>query len=59
MWFVKLSPDRTLIEARVAGAILQNKGFNSMWVFGGVLSIAGGWDNDGKPEHPGILETAS
>ncbi|KAJ5747706.1 MFS general substrate transporter [Penicillium nucicola] len=31
-----------LIGTPVAGAILQNEGFNSMWIFGGVLSIAGG-----------------
>ena len=31
-----------LIGTPVAGAILQNKGFNSMWIFGGIMSIAGG-----------------
>lgn len=30
-----------LIGTPVAGAILQRKGFNDMWVFGGVMSIAG------------------
>lgn len=31
-----------LVGTPAAGAILQSKGFNSMWIFGGVLSIAGG-----------------
>ncbi|KAF9884238.1 hypothetical protein FE257_001970 [Aspergillus nanangensis] len=31
-----------LIGSPVAGVILQKNGFNSMWTFGGVLSIAGG-----------------
>ncbi|KAJ5177671.1 MFS general substrate transporter [Penicillium coprophilum] len=31
-----------LIGTPVAGAILQSKGFNSMWIFGGIMSIAGG-----------------
>lgn len=31
-----------LIGTPVAGKILQDHGFNSMWVFGGVLSIVGG-----------------
>lgn len=31
-----------LIGTPVAGVILQDKGFNAMWVFGGVMSIAGG-----------------
>lgn len=31
-----------LIGTPVAGAILQNEGFNLMWKFGGIMSIAGG-----------------
>ncbi|GES66585.1 monocarboxylate permease [Aspergillus terreus] len=31
-----------LIGTPSAGAILQDRGFNAMWVFGGVMSIAGG-----------------
>ncbi|KAL5360115.1 major facilitator superfamily domain-containing protein [Aspergillus floccosus] len=31
-----------LIGTPSAGAILQDRGFNGMWVFGGVMSIAGG-----------------
>lgn len=31
-----------LVGTPAAGAILQSKGFNSVWIFGGVLSIAGG-----------------
>lgn len=31
-----------LIGSPVAGAILQARGFNSMWIFAGVMSIAGG-----------------
>lgn len=31
-----------LIGTPVTGAILQNKGFNLMWIFGGIMSIAGG-----------------
>lgn len=31
-----------LIGSPVAGAILQQRGFNSMWIFAGVMSIAGG-----------------
>jgi predicted MFS family arabinose efflux permease len=31
-----------LIGTPVAGAILQSKGFNSMWIFGAIMSIAGG-----------------
>lgn len=31
-----------LIGTPSAGAILQDKGFNTMWIFGAVMSIAGG-----------------
>ncbi|KZF18992.1 MFS general substrate transporter [Xylona heveae TC161] len=31
-----------LIGTPVAGTILQNQGFNTMWIFGGIMSIAGG-----------------
>jgi predicted MFS family arabinose efflux permease len=31
-----------LIGTPVAGAILQSNGFNSMWIFGAIMSIAGG-----------------
>ncbi|KAF7158195.1 hypothetical protein CNMCM5623_002861 [Aspergillus felis] len=31
-----------LVGTPAAGAILQSEGFNSMWIFGGVISIAGG-----------------
>jgi predicted MFS family arabinose efflux permease len=31
-----------LVGTPAAGAILQSGGFNSMWIFGGVISIAGG-----------------
>lgn len=31
----------TLVGTPTAGAILQNRGFNAMWVFGGVMSMAG------------------
>ncbi|KAE8307278.1 hypothetical protein BDV41DRAFT_555264 [Aspergillus transmontanensis] len=31
-----------LIGTPVAGAILQDKGFNSMWIFEAVILIAGG-----------------
>ncbi|EAW09008.1 putative monocarboxylate permease [Aspergillus clavatus NRRL 1] len=31
-----------LIGSPVAGAILQDRGFNAMWIFGGVTSMAGG-----------------
>ncbi|KAJ5610832.1 MFS general substrate transporter [Penicillium lagena] len=31
-----------LIGTPVAGAILQDHGFNAMWIFGGVMSAAGG-----------------
>lgn len=31
-----------LIETPSAGAILQNKGFNTMWIFSAVISVVGG-----------------
>jgi MFS family permease len=31
-----------LVDTPVAGAILQNEGFNAMWIFGGAMSITGG-----------------
>ncbi|KAJ5811776.1 MFS general substrate transporter [Penicillium riverlandense] len=31
-----------LIGTPVAGTILQDHGFNAMWVFGGIMSVAGG-----------------
>ncbi|EED20913.1 monocarboxylate permease, putative [Talaromyces stipitatus ATCC 10500] len=32
-----------LVGTPVAGVILQNKDFNSMWIFGGIMSISKGW----------------
>ncbi|KAJ6094959.1 MFS general substrate transporter [Penicillium canescens] len=40
-----------LVGTPVAGAILQNESFNAMWIFGGVMSIAGGLIMMGDGSH--------